>query len=76
MTRQIVEGVDRSRAPFILFASDAPHLLAPMLESGCDVLSVGASTDLAEAARLAAGRTSLQGNLDPRELARPREEIF
>ena len=31
---------------------------------------------LAEAARLASGRASLQGNLDPADLARPREEIF
>jgi uroporphyrinogen decarboxylase len=76
VTRAIVAGVDRSRAPLILFASDAPHLVEPMLETGCDVLSVGASVDLGEAARLADGRTSLQGNLDPAELARPRAEIF
>jgi uroporphyrinogen decarboxylase len=76
VTRRIVDGVDRSRAPFILFASDAPHLVGAMLESGCDVLSVGASVDLAGAARLAGARASLQGNLDPAELAVPRERIF
>lgn len=76
VTRTIIAGVDRVRAPVILFASDAPHLVAAMLETGPDVLSVGSSVDLAEAARLASGRTSLQGNLDPADLARPREEIF
>lgn len=76
VTREIVAGVDTGRAPFILFASDAPHLVGAMLDSGCDVLSVGASVDLADAARRADGRASLQGNLDPRELALPRERIF
>ena len=74
--RAIVAGVDRTRAPFILYTNDAPHLLDFMLDSGADVLSVGASVDLAEAARKAAGRAALQGNLDPTELALPRERIF
>jgi len=76
VTRDIAARVDRSRAPFILFASDAPHLLEAMLEAGPDVLSVGASVDLGRAARLAGARASLQGNLDPVELALPRERIF
>ena len=76
VTRQIVARVDRARAPFILFASDAPQLVAAMLESGCDVLSVGASVDLADAARRAGARASLQGNLDPAELALPRDRLF
>jgi uroporphyrinogen decarboxylase len=74
--REIAARVDRARAPLILFAADAPQLVPAMLETGCDVLSVGAAVDLAAAARLADGRASLQGNLDPAELARPRGEIF
>lgn len=76
VTRRIVEGVDRSRAPFILFVNDAPHLLEATLETGADVLSVGSAVELGEAARKVGGRASLQGNLDPRELELPREEIF
>jgi uroporphyrinogen decarboxylase len=76
VTRQIVARVDRARAPLILFASDAPQLVEAMLESGCDVLSVGASVDLGDAARRAGARASLQGNLDPAELALPRERLF
>jgi uroporphyrinogen decarboxylase len=75
-TRELVARVDRARAPLVLFANDAPHLVEAMLESGCDVLSVGSAVDLAAAARAAGGRASLQGNLDPRELALPRERIF
>jgi uroporphyrinogen decarboxylase len=74
--RAIAARVDRARAPLVLFAADAPHLVGTMLEAGCDVLSVGASVDLATAARRVDGRASLQGNLDPAELARPRDEIF
>jgi uroporphyrinogen decarboxylase len=75
VTRSIVAGVDRARAPLILFASDAPHLVDGMLETGCDVLSVGSRVDLGAAARAARGRASLQGNLDPSVLAEPPEEI-
>lgn len=76
VTRDIAARVDRARAPFILFASDAPHLVEAMLETGPDVISVGSSVDLAAAARLAGTRASLQGNLDPSELALPRERLF
>ncbi len=75
-TRAIAAGVRRERAPLILYMNDAPHLLDVMLEVGADVISVGSAVDFAEAARRANGRVSVQGNLDPRELARPRAEIF
>jgi uroporphyrinogen decarboxylase len=74
--REIVTRLRGAGAPVILFASDAPQLVDAMLDSGCDVLSVGASVDLAAAARRAGARASLQGNLDPAELALPRERIF
>jgi uroporphyrinogen decarboxylase len=71
-----VEGVKRDAAPFILYMNDAPHLVDAMLDTGADVISVGSRVDLAEAARKAHGRASLPGNLDPTELAAPREVIF
>ena len=73
--KAIAAGLDRAAAPFILFASDAPHLTEVMAESGCDVLSLGASVDLAAAARGIGQRVSLQGNFDPADLARPADEI-
>jgi uroporphyrinogen decarboxylase len=75
-TRAIARGVRRERAPLILYMNDAPHLVDAMLDSGADVISVGGAVDFAEAARKAGARASVQGNLDPRELARPRAEIF
>jgi uroporphyrinogen decarboxylase len=75
-TRAIAQGVQRERAPLILYMNDAPHLLDAMLEAGADVISVGSGVDLAEAARKAGRRASVQGNLDPTELTRPRAEIF
>ena len=75
-TRAICQGVRRDRAPLILYMNDAPHLVDAMLDSGADVISVGGAVDFADAARKAGTRASVQGNLDPRELARPREEIF
>ena len=75
-TRAIAAGVKRAEAPLILYANDAPHLLDLMLETGADVISIGAAVDVADAARRAGRRASLQGNLDPRELARGRAHIF
>ena len=75
-TRAIAAGVKRADAPLILFLNDAPHLFDLTLESGADVLSIGPSVEMASAARRAGRRASLQGNLDPAELARGRAHIF
>jgi uroporphyrinogen decarboxylase len=74
--RAIAQGVKRADAPFILYVNDAPHLVDAMLEVEPDVISVGSAVDLGTAARRAGRRASVQGNLDPRELAAPREVIF
>jgi uroporphyrinogen decarboxylase len=75
-TRAIAAGVKRAAAPLILYANDAPHLLDLTLETGADVLSIGSAVEVADAARRAGRRASLQGNLDPRELTRGRAHIF
>jgi uroporphyrinogen decarboxylase len=46
------------------------------LESGADVLSIGSALSMADAARRAGDRVSLQGNLDPSELALGRAHIL
>jgi uroporphyrinogen decarboxylase len=51
------------------------HLVEAMLDSECDVISVGSRVEIGAAARLAGSRASLQGNLDPAELALPPERI-
>jgi uroporphyrinogen decarboxylase len=75
VNRAIVEGVRRDLAPFILYVNDAPHLVDAMIDTGCDVISVGSAVDLGRAARTAGARASVQGNLDPRDLTRPAAEI-
>ena len=76
VTKAIAAGLKRAEAPLILYVNDAPHLLDLTLESGADVLSIGAAVPMADAARRAGRRASLQGNLDPAELTRGRAHIF
>jgi uroporphyrinogen decarboxylase len=75
VTRAIAAEVERAAAPLILYINDAPHLVEAMLDSECDVISVGAAVEIGTAARLAGSRASIQGNLDPAELALPPERI-
>ena len=75
VNRAIAAGLDRAAAPLILYINDAPHLIDAMLDSECDVISVGSRVEIGAAARLAGSRASLQGNLDPSELALPPERI-
>jgi uroporphyrinogen decarboxylase len=76
VNRAIAASVNRDAAPLILYMNDAPHLVEAMLDSDCDVISIGSAVEIGEAARLAGSRASLQGNLDPSELALPRERII
>jgi uroporphyrinogen decarboxylase len=75
-TRAVAAAVKRTGAPFILYLNDAPHLFDLTLESGADVLSIGAAVEMADAARRAGRRASLQGNLAPEELALGRAHVF
>jgi uroporphyrinogen decarboxylase len=74
--RAIVAGLRRTEAPLILYLNDASHLFELTLESGADVLSIGSALSMADAARRAGDRVSLQGNLDPSELALGRAHIL
>jgi uroporphyrinogen decarboxylase len=75
VNRAIAAHVDRDAAPLILYVNNAPHLVEAMLDSGCDVISVGSEVEMGVAARLAGSRASVQGNLDAAELALPPERI-
>jgi uroporphyrinogen decarboxylase len=72
--RQIAERLGGA-APLILYVKGGAHVVDAMLESGVDVLSLDWRVDMAEAARLVGDKASLQGNLDPCDLAAPPEEI-
>jgi uroporphyrinogen decarboxylase len=73
--RAIAAGLDRDRAPLILYVKDGAHLVDLMAESGADVISLDWRADLGDAALRVGRRVSLQGNLDPCALAAPRERI-
>ena len=73
--REIAGGLDRERAPLILYVKDGAHLVDLMAESGADVISLDWRADLGDAAARVGRRVSLQGNLDPCALAGPRERI-
>ena len=74
--REIAAMVDRDRAPLILYVNNGAHVLEEAFLSGADVVSVDWRVDMAEAARRADGRVSLQGNLDPCALTASPEAIF
>ena len=73
--REIAERIDRSSAPLILYVNGGAHVLDDMLDAGSDVISLDWRVDMAEAARRAGSRLSVQGNLDPCALAAGPEEI-
>jgi len=70
--RRVIEGLNRNRAPVIVFAKGAGHSLEEIAESGCDVVALDWTVDIGEARRRIGGRVALQGNLHPCMLyARP-----
>jgi len=73
---RIAASLDRERAPLILYVQDGGHVVDAMIDAGPDVVSLDWRLDLADAARRAGSRVSIQGNLDPTALHAPREEIF
>jgi uroporphyrinogen decarboxylase len=73
--REIASKLDRAAAPLILYVNDGAHVVDAMLEAGPDVISLDWRVDLADAARRAGRRASVQGNLDPCVLYAPPERI-
>ena len=73
-TRKIVEEVG-PRAPLVLFAGQADHLLEDLVEHGAAAVAVDHRTDLVRAFERARGRCALQGNLDPGALLASPAEV-
>ena len=65
-----VKGVPR-----ILFTRNGNAWLKAMMQSGCDAIGLDWTSDPREARRLAAGKISLQGNLDPATLFKSPENV-
>lgn len=73
-TRRIVAAV-APRAPLVLFAGQAEHLLDTQLALGAQGVAVDHRTSLARAFELARERCALQGNFDPGALLLPPAEV-
>ena len=67
-TQMVLQALGAPEVPKILFAKGSAKHLENMAQSGAQVLSVDANTDLAEARRLLGNRVALQGNVDPTTL--------
>ncbi|MFZ0212996.1 MAG: uroporphyrinogen decarboxylase [Candidatus Acidiferrales bacterium] len=74
-TQALVEQLNPSPAPVILYAKNGAHLLPALARSGATVLSVDWRTDLAEARANLGPRIALQGNVDPAILLATGENI-
>jgi len=74
--QRILAALDPEQAPRILFVRDGGHVVKEMAESGADVISLDWRVDIGAVADEFGDRVSVQGNLDPEELALPRDEIF
>lgn len=66
-------GLDR--VPMTVFAKGAWYALDDLCDSGYDCVGLDWTHDPAEACRIARGRVTLQGNLDPNTLYGGREAI-
>ncbi|MBF0272062.1 MAG: uroporphyrinogen decarboxylase [Magnetococcales bacterium] len=78
--RRIVAGLERTGpdgtvVPVILFAKGCGSHLERMAASGCDVVGLDWTTDLAQARLRVEGRVALQGNMDPAVLSATPERI-
>lgn len=67
-TQQVIQELDATHAPVILYSKGTSHLLRSLVASGADVISVDWRVDLAEARKELGADVALQGNVDPRVL--------
>jgi uroporphyrinogen decarboxylase len=75
-TARIVEAVQKTGTPVIVYVNGSSHLLEAIEESGCAGISVDWRTCLLDAHRRLKPETVLQGNLDPCVLFSSRDNII
>ncbi len=63
--QHIKAGPDGKKAPIILFCKGANHSLSEIAMSGCDVIGLDWTIDIADVKDLLNGEIAVQGNLDP-----------
>lgn len=73
--KRIASQLHREQAPMILYVNNAAHVMEEIFSVESDVVSLDWRMNIDDAVRCAAGRVSLQGNLDPCALADTPERI-
>jgi uroporphyrinogen decarboxylase len=73
--RQIVGDVRNKDIPVIVFCKDCAHSLVKLAATGCEVVGLDWTVDIASARAAIGDRVALQGNLDPTVLYASPERI-
>jgi uroporphyrinogen decarboxylase len=72
---QVLKLLKRNGAPTIVFCKDCGHSIEAIADTGCDVVGLDWSIDIAKARMMVGSYVALQGNLDPTMLYAPPECI-
>jgi uroporphyrinogen decarboxylase len=72
---QVLKLLNRNGAPTIVFCKDCGHSVEAIADTGCDVVGLDWSIDIAKARMMVGSYAALQGNLDPTMLYAPPERI-
>ena len=72
---QVLKLLKRNGAPTIVFCKDCGHSIEAIADTGCDVVGLDWSIDIAKARMMVGSYVALQGNLDPTMLYAPPERI-
>lgn len=72
---RLIENIKKKNIPIILYSGSSSHLFDSLLETGADSISIDSTQDLSAAFKLAKGKASIQGNLDPALLFSSPEEV-
>lgn len=70
-----VKSRTASRVPVIVFCKGANHSISEIAATGCDVIGLDWTIDIAEAKALVGDHVAVQGNLDPSLLYAPEHVI-
>jgi uroporphyrinogen decarboxylase len=72
---QVLNLLNRNGAPTIIFCKDCGHSVEAIADTGCDVVGLDWSIDIAKARMMVGSYAALQGNLDPTMLYAPPDRI-
>jgi len=72
---QVLRLLKRNGAPTIVFCKDCGHSIEAIADTGCDVVGLDWSVDIAKARMMLGSYAALQGNLDPAMLYASPERI-